>query len=119
MKPSTAPHSPLSAGLPVAASASLVNRTHRVVRERAVALQQRRSRLRSLWIPLTVCFGLLATVLVALWSVMDESELLPAGISDSSQQMLLLMAWCIPLSAILLAVVWFRRGSRAGNGGPQ
>ena len=33
---------------------------------------------------------MVATVLVALWSVMDESELLPAGIPDASQQMLLL-----------------------------
>ncbi len=111
--------SPPAERIPGTAPANLVNRTHRVVRERAVALEQRRNRVRSLWIPLTVSFGLLATVLVALWSVMDESELLPAGIPDASQQMLLLLAWCLPLSAILLAVVWYRRGTRAGNEGSR
>ena len=43
--------------LSAAARASLVNRTHRVVRERAQVMADRRSRIRSLWLPIAVCSG--------------------------------------------------------------
>ena len=99
-----------------AASASAVNRTHRVVRERAKALQARRSVARSLWIPLGICGGLLAVIVCAAWSVLDQYEAAPTGAPDASQQMFVLMMWCLPVSVILLAVVWFRRGGmQSGN----
>jgi hypothetical protein len=46
---------------------------------------------------------------------MDESEMFANGIPDSSQQMLVITMWCLPVSVILLAVVWFRRGAKANN----
>jgi hypothetical protein len=92
-----------------AAPAALVNRTHRVVRERAKTIKERRSRIRSLWIPLAVSFGMLALLLCAVWQMLDETEFFPDGIPDSAQQMLVLSMWCLPLSVIVLAVVWFRR----------
>jgi hypothetical protein len=54
-----------TAGMNAVASAALVNRTHRVIRERANKLQDRRSKVRSLWIPLCVSTALLATLACA------------------------------------------------------
>ncbi len=105
-----------AATLSIAASASSVNRTHRLVRERARTLQQRRSMMRSLWLPLTVCSGLVLLLCAAVWTVLDQYDLEPTGMPDPSQQMIVLLMWCLPLSAILLAVVWFRHtGSRSEN----
>ena len=103
--------------LNVGASAAAVNRTHRVVRERAKSLQEQKRRVRSLWIPLIVSFGFLTSILFAIWSVLDESELSTQGIPDSSQNMMMLALWCIPLSVIVLVVVWFRRASVNSNDG--
>ena len=100
------------------ASASTVNRTHRVVRERAKTLQEQKKHARSLWIPLTVSFGMLALILIALWNLMEDSELFADGIPDASQQLLMLSMWCLPLSVIVLAVIWFRR-ARTGDRSPQ
>jgi len=90
-------------------STTMVNRTHRVVRQRAKTIQEHKSRIRSLWIPLTVSFGMLALILCAAWNLLDESEFLQDGLPDATQQLLVLSIWCLPLSAIVLAVVLFRR----------
>ena len=104
----------LSAG--AAASAAVVNRTHRIVRERAKTLKARRSRVRSLLLPLAVFSGILIVICTALcgrcWMSMNWR---PTGIPDASQQMFVLMIWCLPLSAVLLALVWGQR-SRSDNG---
>ncbi len=97
------------------ASAAMVNRTHRVVRERAKSLQARRNKMRSLWIPLAVSGGLLLVIISAIWMILDEYELIPNGLVDANQQLLVLLMWCLPLSVVLLAVVWFRPGSKAEN----
>jgi protein-S-isoprenylcysteine O-methyltransferase Ste14 len=101
------------------ASAVVVNRTHRVVRERAKTMKEQKNLIRSLFIPLLVCGGLLAVLVSALWSVLDEYEIAPTGLPDASQQMLVLSLWCLPLSAILLGVVWFRRSAATKNGRMQ
>jgi len=105
----------MDSSMNAAASAAAVNRTHRVVRERAKTIQEHKSRIRSLWIPLTVSFGMLALILCAVWSLLDESEFLADGLPDATQQLMVLSMWCLPLSAIVLAVVWFRR-IRTSNG---
>ncbi len=79
--------------------------------------RSRKAASRSLWFPLLVSFGFLATLLYALWNMLDESEFFPDGIPDASQQMLLLLLWCLPVSAIVLAAVWFRRGSHKTSSG--
>ena len=96
------------------ASAVIVNRTHRVIRERAKSIEARKKAFRSLWIPLAISGGLLIVLICAVWSILDQYELTPTGLPDANQQMLVLMLWCLPLSAVLLAVVWFRRGGSAG-----
>lgn len=111
------------AGEPVA-GAAMVNRTRRVVRERARTLQVRKRRMRSLYIPLAVSAGLLATVVFAIWSVLLGYDNTYTGLPDSSQQIMVLLMWCLPVSAALLGVVWMRRApsrfdNGAGDGRPQ
>ena len=105
--PSPKPVTPFS----VTASSAIVNRTHRIVRERAKMIEARKQTFRSLWIPLTVSGGLLVILVCAIWSILDQYELSPTGLPDANQQMLVLMIWCLPISVVLLAVLWFRRGS--------
>ncbi len=91
------------------ASASMVNRTHRVIRERAKSMQATKTHQRSLWVPLMVSGGLLAVLVCAVWSVLDQWEETSIGLPDASQQMLVLLMWCLPVSAAILGVVWMRR----------
>jgi protein-S-isoprenylcysteine O-methyltransferase Ste14 len=91
------------------ARSSIVNRTHRVVRERARTIAIQRSRARSLWAPLAICSALLVIICTAVWSVLDEYEVAPTGVPDSSDQFLVLVLWFFPVSMALLTMVWFRR----------
>ncbi|MCL2661377.1 MAG: hypothetical protein FWD64_12795, partial [Acidobacteriaceae bacterium] len=61
-KPASAP------ALSAEARASLVNRTHRIVRERARGIAVRRNMVRSLWLPLAVCSGLFLILCTAVWT---------------------------------------------------
>jgi hypothetical protein len=99
-------------GMDTSARSARVNRTHRVVRERAQALAARRDRERSLWVPMVVCSALVLILCTAVWSVLDQYEVSPTGVPDSSNQFLVLGLWFFPVSMTLLAMVWFRR-SRA------
>lgn len=96
-------------GVHSTASASMVNRTHRVVRERAKAMDARRNRVRSLWIPMMVCSALLVIVCSAAWIALDGYEMTPNGMPDSSNQLMVLLLWFFPVSATVLGMVWFRR----------
>ena len=91
------------------ARASVVNRTHRVVRERAKTMAARRSRFRSLWIPLAVCSSLLVIICTAVWSALEAYDVTPGGVPDASNQFLVLCLWFLPVSMALLAVVLFHR----------
>jgi len=106
---------PVRAGLPqinTSARASMVNRTHRVVRERAKILQAHRSRVRSLWIPLATSSAFLLMICYAVWTLLDGYEVTPIGVPDSSDQFLVLLLWFFPVSMALLATVLFRRARR-------
>ena len=96
-------------GMHAAARSSIVNRTHRVVRERATAVAAQRNRRRSLWIPMAVCSALVVMICTAVWSVLDEYDVAPTGVPDSSYQFLVLALWFFPVSMAMLAMVWFRR----------
>lgn len=96
----------------VSARASVVNRTHRVVRERAKSIAARRSLVRSLWIPLAVCSSLLVIICTALWSVLDAYEVSPTGVPDASNQFLVLCLWFLPVSMAVLAVLLFQRARK-------
>ena len=100
------------------ARAEVVNRTHRVVRERARTIAVRRQHGRTLWIPLAVCSVLLLIISAAVWNVFDQYEVAPTGIPDASAQMLVLLLWFLPVSALLLVMVWFRRARIAAGNDP-
>lgn len=95
--------------LEIGARTSLVNRTHRVVRERARQMSARRNRIRSLWAPLAVCASMVVILVTAVWTLLDEYELTPTGMPDASDQYVVLLFWFLPATAALLAMVWFRR----------
>jgi hypothetical protein len=99
-----------------AAVAARVNRTHRVVRERARTIQARRSRVRSLYLPLSIFSALLLGICAAVWSVLDEYDLEPIGMPVASYQMLVLLLWSVPVTAALMAVVWFRKSRLTADG---
>jgi hypothetical protein len=101
-----------------AASADRVNRTHRVVRERAKNLAARKAKIRSLWLPVVLFSSLLAAICIAVWSVLDEYEVVAAGSQVASYQVLVPLLWSIPVSAALLAVVWFRQTRTDAGRGP-
>jgi hypothetical protein len=94
------------------ARASVVNRTHRVVRERAKTMAARRSQVRSLWIPMGVCSSLLIIICTAVWNVLDQYDVTPSGVPDASNQFLVLCLWFLPVSMVLLAVVLFQRARK-------
>jgi hypothetical protein len=94
------------------ARASVVNRTHRVVRERAKTIAARRSRIRSLWIPMAVCSSLVVIICTAVWSALEAYDVTPGGVPDASNQFLVLCLWFLPVSMTLLAVVLFHRARK-------
>jgi hypothetical protein len=95
--------------LHVGARAAIVNRTHRVVRERAKQMSARRSKFRSLWAPLAVCASLLVILVTAVWNLLDEYDLTPNGTPDASDQFAVLLMWFLPVSVAVLAMVWVKR----------
>ena len=105
------------ASLELGARASLVNRTRRVVRERARQMSSRRDKIRSLWAPLLICGSMLVILITAVWSMLDEYELTPTGMPDASDQYMVLLFWFLPASAALMAMVGFRRLRNRRSGG--
>src|SRR4051812_21180414 len=60
----------------------VVNRTHRVVRQRAKVIKARRSHVRSLMLPLVVCSALLILSTVAVWSGLYETQAAAEAMQD-------------------------------------
>jgi hypothetical protein len=119
------PQSELTGISPVA-RAGVVNRTHRVVRQRASALQAQRSRVRSLMLPLIVCSSLLMLTGLAVWTGLyqyeagEAAEAVQADVSalaaiDANNHFMVVLLWFVPVSLAVLAAVWYRR-SREGAG---
>lgn len=97
------------------ARAQVVNRTHRVVREKALEMREMRSRTRSLWVPMVICSCMLLLICYAVWGMMDGYDITPTGIPDASDQMMVLLLWSLPLTAFVLGLVWIRRGRNRAN----
>lgn len=102
------------------ARGSVVNRTHRVVRHRAALMQERRSYLRSLMLPLAICSALLVLTIFAVWSGLYQyqasdavgavqADVVALASSDMMDHMMVLLLWFVPVSLTVLAIVWFRR----------
>ena len=92
------------------ARASVVNRTHRVVREEARMMREEKNLKRSLWVPLAIFSVVLPVICYAVWAVLEGyDELTSTGIPDASDQLAVMMMWFIPVTAIVLGIVWLRR----------
>ena len=98
------------------ARAQVVNRTHRVVREQALTMREHRSRKRSLWAPIIISSSLLLVICYAAWGMMDGYDITPTGIPDAGDQMMILLLWSLPVTAVLLGLLWFHRGRGRTNG---
>ncbi len=95
---------------PDGARAAVVNRTHRVVREQALNLREQKQKSRSLWVPLTIISVLMLVTCYAIWGMLDGYELTPNGVPDASDQIMLLMLWSLPVTALVLGLAWIKRG---------
>jgi hypothetical protein len=87
-----------------------------VVRERALEMQEKRERTRSLWVPIGIFSILLPLICYAVWCMMDGYDLTPSGVPDASDQLFLLMLWSLPITVVVLGLVWFKRGRGRTNG---
>jgi hypothetical protein len=104
-------------GMPAVARSGVVNRTHRVVRERAKIMQEKRSRDRSLMLPLLLCSGLLLLTAFAVWSGLYQyqgAEAVQADVAalaaaETTNHFLVVMLWFVPVSIALMVTVWVRR----------
>jgi len=110
----------MSSGRPMdGARASVVNRTHRVVRDQALAMRERRQQSRDLFAPLAICSVLLLVICYAIWGVMDGYDLTPNGVPDASDQLSILLLWSLPVTALVLGLAWFKRGRNRSGGGNE
>ncbi len=98
------------------ARGGVVNRTHRVVREQALNLREQKQKSRSLWVPLVIFSFLMPSICYAIWGLLDGYELNPIGIPTASNQLMVLLLWSLPVTAVVLGMVWFKRGrGRSGH----
>jgi hypothetical protein len=104
--------------VPMVARAGVVNRTHRVVRQRAKAMQARRSRARGLMVPLILCSVLLILTAVAVWSGLYQyqaveevvqADVVALATTDANNHFLVVLLWFVPVSIALLGTILFRR----------
>jgi len=108
----------------MAARAGVVNRTHRVVRQRAKVMQARRSYVRSLMVPLVLCSAFLMLAVWAVWTGMyqyqasEAAEMVQADVAtlDANNHLLVALLWFVPVSLGVLAAIW---GRHLRNGGGE
>ena len=101
------------------ARSQVVNRTQRVVREQALLMREQRSHRRSLLAPLLISSILLLVICYAVWAMMAGYDLTPTGVPDASDQLMLLLLWSLPLTTIVLGLIWFRRTRGGAQNGEQ
>ncbi len=98
------------------ARAAIVNRTHRVIRAEALNLREQKTKSRSLLAPIAIVSVLLLVLCYAIWAMLDGYDLTPNGVPDASDQVILLLLWSLPVTSVLMGVVWLKRGrGRFGN----
>ena len=108
------------------ARASVVNRTHRVIRQRAKVMQERRSHVRGLMFPLILCSILLILAAVAVWSGLYQNQAAEAaeavqanvaalGSGDANNEYLVMLLWFVPVSIALLGTLVIHRSRTASR----
>jgi hypothetical protein len=105
--------------VPAVAHSGVVNRTHRVVRERAKVMQQKRTRERSLMVPVIICSVLLILSVLAVWTGLYQYEAVEAAeavqadvatlATTDNNHFLVILLWFVPVSVAVLTTVWVRR----------
>jgi hypothetical protein len=103
----------------------VVNRTHRVVRERATVIQARRSHARSLMVPLILCSALLILIGLAIWSGLyqyqaaeaAQADVASLATTDPLNHFIVVLLWFVPVSLALLGAVLFRRSRNSADRG--
>ena len=102
------------------ARSAVVNRTHRIVRAEALTLREQKEKKRSLWLPLLLFSALMTAICFAVWSTLDSYDLAPNGVPDTRDQMMLFLMWFVPVTALVVVVVWLKRvRGRSSNGEAQ
>jgi hypothetical protein len=104
------------------ARAGVVNRTHRVVRQKAKVMQARRSYARSLMVPLAICSVLLLLVCAGVWAGLYQYEATEAAEAvqadaatlDANNHLMVVLLWFVPVILALLGAVLFRL-TRSGS----
>jgi hypothetical protein len=99
-----------------AARAGVVNRTHRVVRQKAKVMRARRSYVRSLMVPLAISSILLLLGCFAVWSGLyqyeasEAAEAVQADVAalDANNHLLVILLWFVPVTLALLGALLFR-----------
>ena len=108
-----------------AARAGVVNRTHRVVRQRARAMQARRSRARGLLLPMIICSALLLLTAYAVWSGLYQNSSATSSVvqtdvaalaaMDVSNHSIVTLLWFLPACLAVLATVLYQRTRERTN----
>jgi hypothetical protein len=109
----------------LAASSRVVNRTHRVVRQRAQVLKARRSYVRSLTVPLVLCSALLILTIAAVWTglydyqgaadaLQDVSSSIAAATDD---EFMVMLFWFVPVTLAVMGAVWLTRSRSSAASG--
>jgi hypothetical protein len=109
----------------VAASSRVVNRTHRVVRQRAQVLKARRSYVRSLTVPLVLCSALLILTVAAVWSGLYEYQGAADALQDVSStiaaatddEFMVMLFWFVPVTLAVLGTLWVTRSQTSATSG--
>ena len=114
LRPSTDSRTP-EKGILNGARAEVVSRTHRVIRDEAMKMQEQRKVSRGLLAPLFICSAMLLVICYAIWAVTAGYDLTPTGVPDASDQVLLLLLWSLPVTVVVLALIWLRRHTRNGE----
>jgi hypothetical protein len=109
------------------ARAAVVNRTHRIVRERASAMRERKRTVRTLVIPFLICSTLLVLIANAIWTMGDETlaaeiegssvwhRVMELG-SDAGSTISILLVWFLPISILTAAIVLYRKNRTNTSG---
>jgi hypothetical protein len=100
--------------IPLAADSARVGRTHRVVRERALVMQESRHQHRTLWIAITIASAMLVMICYAIWSSLAQYDVAEisgelAGSLRGGSQMLIIGLWFLPVTTTALFFVWLRK----------
>ena len=98
------------------ARASVVNRVHRVLRAEAITTREQNAKKRSLWVPLMLFSSLMAAICYAIWNTLDSYDLVaPNGLPDARDQMMIFLLWFVPVTTLVVGLVWLQRGRTANE----